>query len=171
MDGLASRTPATRSLKYSSVSLLLLLLSLLVGTLFSFCCGGWPPAAPGSSKSVARTKESKQRLGLLRSQARIELITVTRRNWPAYWSILCACGDPTRQSMEHDWQPHQGVGPPKMGGTVISWRRGAMETPEFPFDANQPPMPKCLCSQTSFPILRSSCHRGYGSEKKKQVGG
>lgn len=94
--------------------------------------GGWPPAAPGSSKSVARTKEAKQRLGLLRSQACIELITVTRRNWPAYWSILCDSGDPTRQSMEHDWQPPPRGGPPKDGRNSYQLKKGSYGDPRIP---------------------------------------
>lgn len=59
-NGLASRTSVTRDLKCCPVSLLLFLLSLLVGALFFLWLGGQPPAAPGSSKTVTRIEEAEQ---------------------------------------------------------------------------------------------------------------
>lgn len=60
MDRLASRMSVTGDLKCCYVSLLLVLLSLLVWALFTLWWGGWPPATPGSFKSMTRIEEAEQ---------------------------------------------------------------------------------------------------------------
>ena len=86
MNGLASGTSATRGLKCYYVSLLLVLWSPLAWALFTLWQGSGP------SNLLLEWKKLNSDWFSWGHMPIVESITVTRRNWPSYWSILCDSG-------------------------------------------------------------------------------
>lgn len=158
-------------------SLCFLFCCLLVWALFSLWWDRWPWATPGSSKSGTRMKGAEQWLVQLRSHAHQWIDHDGQKKVALLLVYLMWPWEPQRLSKEHTWLVAYAKRwfSQKRGTTVISWGRGAVETPKSQLDANhrtQPPLSNCLCSQACLPILGApSCHKGNGSEKKKLVSG